>query len=725
MSTKTGPAGHQDWPAMEADYWQNTKKARDREDAKLAHEHVSRQDELDQGIMDLVDKKAHLQNAMREVDAGIEFRKAEKQRLSHEYEAKRSLLLSQRQDEDRSQQGWFARARESSFPGKENARPKHNDRSPNYETSLPNPAGGWTSINGSLGRNSRDTQDQPPSHPGDLFGSVFHNPVREDETPSSHAIPFRDSYPQPQPDACVNSTAEKYIRATESNATVRAGERPLKPKQDRHSLPGFPIQSRFPTVSNESPEGNRKSPHSRKSLPSAQDSVLPMDSPAPEAATTDDQEITRNCLVLKDNGSIIVEPPMFAGVPLEKIDERHPFWNPEWEPLENTIQRQLDKWKEKLEDLRRRPDSVRHTVFLANRQVNRGQTVLDFLKDGCFHPFQFASRDMMDKSYKTFINYDTVFRLVNVHEELKKFDLEVTSLEWLRQRMYEIAMAQGDKFNLSKTTHDLYHDAKLKFLREKHGFGNIGRPSGYKVGDKDSTKGAIKSKAKKELTGPPGEGRRRSRRTIDQFESDDRPQGPPIGPTDYLEPVTPRLQKRQRLDAAEARREDNLATRVPELAVADLEFDGYSSRDSFSNGRITYSDFRVYQIKTKTLTTRPDVTQYWTWKPDGNKFEHQVLRDVHPDITWGVYQKPNSFDCCVEDIREVYYALDSQKVLIAIADENRGNIVVFFKRERTKKRFLSFIRKKNVKIVKSTHTHLEEAWDAMKSEMMSDGEAEV
>ncbi|KAJ3552440.1 hypothetical protein NPX13_g11112 [Xylaria arbuscula] len=465
------------------------------------------------------------------------------------------------------------------------------------------------------------------------------------------------------------------------------------------------------------PESSRGSSRGRKSLPSVKDSVSQMNTPAPESTIADEHEITRECLVLRDNGVVITEPPMFAGVPLEKINENHPFWNPEWEPLERTVQAALDKWKERLENLRNKPDAVRH--YHVPRQPPGQQRA-------------FASREMMDKFYKTFINYDTVFRLVNVHEELKKFDLGVTPLQWLRQRLYEISVAQGDKFSLSKTTHDLYHDIKLKALREKHGFGNIGRPSGYKVGDKSGAKGAPKLKPKKETPEKSpvdqSEGRRRSRRSIGQVDAEDDPPRPAaVTGSEFLDPVTPRLSKRQRLDSAAGRvkQEEDLAAQASEAIEADLEYEGYSSQDSFSNGRIMHLDFRVHQIKTRVLTTRPNVTQYWTWKSEEHKFEHQVLRDVHPNVTWGYYREPDRFSCDLEQIKEIRYASDGQKIMVVRADEKTGDMFVFFKRERTKKRFLAFVKKKGVQLVKYSYVHLEDAWNAMNSKMMSDGESEV
>ncbi|KAI0432253.1 hypothetical protein F5Y09DRAFT_162616 [Xylaria sp. FL1042] len=732
MSSNIGPIGHPDWPTMEADYWQTTKKARDREDATLAHEHAVRQDQLDQSIMELYDRRSHLQVAMKEVETSIEFRNAEKQRLSHEFEMRRAALRSQRQDEDTSQQDWFARARENAPANRERTIPEGKSNESNQNRILPNPAAGWTTINGSSLRRSSRVQEQRQekrSDPGNLFGSVFHNPVEEDTTPTSRALPLRNPATHPQPDAGFTPFPAMNTEAALDNASRHTRDGHIKPKQERHSLPAFSLGNELAI---QSPESSRGSSRGRKSLPSVRDPASQANSPVLESTTSDDREITRESLVLKDNGSIITEPPMFAGVPLEKINENHPFWNPEWEPLEQTVQAALDKWKERLENLRKKPDAVRHTMFLANRQVNRGQSVLDFIRDGCFHPLQFASREMMDKFYKTFINYDTVFRLVNVHEELKKFDLGVAPLEWLRQRLYEIAMAQGDKFSLSKTTHDLYHDVKLKALREKHGFGNIGRPSGYKVGDKGREKGTAPLKPKKESTarspGAQSEGQRRSRRSIGQVDAEDELQQSTIVPSsEYLEPVTPRLLKRQRLDAAEmkGKQGEDLASQESEALEADLEYEGYSSRDSFSSCLIKHLDFRVHQIKTRVLTTRPNVTQYWTWKPEDNKFEHQVLRNVRPNVTWGSYHEPDRLNCGVEEIKEIRYASNGQKILVVRSDEKHGDILVFFKRTRTKKRLLVFAKKKGVKLVKCSHVHLEDAWNAMNSKLMSDDESEA
>ncbi|KAI1085582.1 hypothetical protein F5B20DRAFT_7873 [Whalleya microplaca] len=748
-------SSQEDWKELELNYWQTTKDSRNKEDERFDQEYAVRQDQLRSRLVELYDRKARLQNELTGVDSSIQFHEEEQERLVREFDSNKERLFAQRVEEDRNQDEWFARARENSASIKENARAKSNGNSGRRPSTrdMPPPAngGGWTSINGTRRRSRRDEEEEPPADPGNLLSSIYHNPVDESELPNGRSIPLRNSNNRSRQSVVSNGTAptaaETDASASEGYQAGRAKDRPLKPKQ-RHSLPSFPAAVRSPNGKPPVPEMNGdmagettgpakvKSPSGRKSLPSARATAPPVDNPV---QINDGLDINRDNMIVKDDGVVVLEPPMYAGIPMERIHEKHPYWDPEWETLESIIQPQLDKWKEKLESLRRTPDAVRHTVFLANRQVNRGQAVVDFLTTEAFHPYQFVGKEMMAKFYKTFINYDTMFRLVNVHEELKKFDLDVTPLQWLRQRMYEIATAQGEKFSLSKTTHDLYHDAKLKVLREKHGFGNIGRPSGYKLGERDPLKTSKSKSAKRESTGSTGSGlnlvRRKGRRSIGQVEPDDMPnlenpmqQGAHQPPPEYLEPVTPRLQKRQRLESV-APQPTPAPVEAPrpkqEIQEDDLDFEGYTSTDSFSAGRIMHLDWRVYQIKTRSLTTNTEVTQYWTWKQEKNLFEHQVLRDVFPKVTWGFYQKPINFDLSLEEVQEIQWATESQKILAVIADEKRGNVLAYFKRERTKKRFLSFAKKKGIKLVKQTSTQIEDSWNNMESETLPDAESDT
>ncbi|XXH04380.1 hypothetical protein Hte_010794 [Hypoxylon texense] len=719
MSAKKEPSSREEWEEMQKSYAINTQYTREREDQKRHQEYGASQDQIRRKLVDLYDQQTRLQNELSGIVSLIQSNERLQEQVAQEYQEEKRRLVAQREEEDRAQAEWFARSRDNA--SKENARPKSSSsgrRQSNRDMVPPQPNGaGWTSINGTRRRGRRDDEEEPPVDPGNLLSSIYHNPV--DESLNGRAMPLRSSSHRIRPGSASNGVVgEGYANALEGYPVNRAKDRPLKPKQ-RHSLPSLPGARSHgkPAGSESASEVKPKSPSGRRSLPSAKGSAPPPESSTP--APADVQEITRARLVLKDDGRVITEPRMFADIPLERIHDKHPYWSREWEPLEAIIQPQLDKWKEKLEQLRVAPDSIRHTIFLANRQVNRGQAVVDFLRDGPWHPYQFVGKEMMDKYYRTFINYDTMFRLVNVHEELKKFDLDVTPLEWLRQRMYDLSMLEGDKFNLSKVTHDLYHDANLKFLREKHGFGNIGRPSGYKLSEKDPEKAAQKAAAKAAKKEAMGSVRRKARRSIGQVDRDATISldGTEQTPQEYLEPVTPRLQKRQRLEPA--------PPKVEEPEDDDLDFSGWTSTDSFSAGRIMHLDWRVYQIKTRDLTTSTEVTQYWTWKQDKNVFEHQVLRDVHPKVTWGFYQKPINFDLALEEIREIRYAPDSQKIVVVVNDEKRGDVLAYFKRERTKKRFLSFAKRKGIKLVKSAGLVLEHLWETTESKQMPNKDSDI
>ncbi|KAK8058579.1 hypothetical protein PG994_009027 [Apiospora phragmitis] len=700
---------------------QDIKTSREKEDTDLYNRYAHRHNEYNDKLAELITRRSYIENEINAVDSAIKYHQQEQARVAQEYKDKQNAIVAQRRLEDQraaNDQMELERSRES---GKMNGQGRTRRASIRDITHQQNGSGGgWTSIN-ARPRSRREDDEEHHADPGNLLGKGY-QPM-DDAEPNGRSTQ-RTGLPRHGPNG-------HDMEADDSEASLayrprKADEqRPLKPKQ-RHSLPSFSAGNRGSPKRETPIESKPRSPSGRRSLPSGRSQATSAEAAVPP----DTSEINKDTLILKHDGQKYVEPPMYEAVPLERIDKNHPYWDPEWEPLEDIIVPQLEKWQEKLDYLRRTPDAVRHTVFLANRQVNRGQAVVDFLKDGDFHPYQYVGKEMMKKFYKTFINYDTMFRLVNVHEELKKFDLDVMPLEWLRQRMFEVSRDQGDKFNLSKYTHDLYHDYKLKALREKHGFGNIGRPSGYKVGEKNDK--VKNGKIKRESS--VGDLRRKGRR-ISQVDMGGDPsmmehyhamQQHPQQRQEYLEPVTPRQSKRLRLEAdAQAAPPGGHADAPmpvkaePEPEVDDLDYDGYTSTDSFSAGRIMHLDFRIYQIKTSELTTSTEITQYWTWSQEKSMFEHQVLRDVHPKVTWGYYQQHITFDLKLDEIVEVFYAKDCLKVIV-VTKTDRGRILVHFKRDRTLKRFLSFSRRKGVQLVKSSSDRMEDAWNKMESKVMAD-----
>ncbi len=146
---------------------------------------------------------------------------------------------------------------------------------------------------------------------------------------------------------------------------------------------------------------------------------------------------------------------------------------------------------------------------------------------------------------------------------------------------------------------------------------------------------------------------------------------------------------------------------------ADLEHDGFTSTDSYSRDRVMEVDWRLSQVKHRKQSTNTLVTQYWHYvdkiadNAEENMFEHQVLKDMsHNRVSWGVYKDPIDFHLRLTELKEVMYANDNLRIIISTREvegvDHRGDVLAEFRRERTKRRFLKFIRSKGVRLVKTT-----------------------
>ncbi|KAK3374580.1 hypothetical protein B0H63DRAFT_400251 [Podospora didyma] len=502
----------------------------------------------------------------------------------------------------------------------------------------------------------------------------------------------------------------------------------------------------------------------RKLLPGARKAAARPDSPAlstfmsetPEAETPSNPrgrpwknlpEINKSVLLLRHDGIVFTEPEIVRGVPLAKISPGHPYWDPEWPSLQDYIQPQLQKWVDKYDEYvnnvaKPPPPSSK---FLAGRQVNRGKAILRYLKEGELHPYQIVAKPYINKSL---VSYDTLFRLVQVLEELAKFNTDVSPSQWLRQRLHEISVEQGDSFNLGKTVHDLYHDPKVTTLRSKSGFGNIGRPSGYRMatGDSGTPKKPARPLKRKEphespKTTPGSTAKRGTKNAAVQPAKPAQSTQPaqPAQPAQPTRPAQPAAIATQQAVAAKepAPQIDTKKRRLSSASAAnlvitadDLEYSGYTSQDSFSEDHVMRVDWRVYQVKHQKISTNTLVTQYWHWVGEGeggaeeNIFEHQVLKDVLPNkkVTWGVYKDPIDFHLRMSELTDITFAKDSLKIIISTKEiegvTHRGNLLADFKRERTKRRFLAFMRKRGVKLVKTNGEYIQREWDRMDSDVL-------
>lgn len=462
------------------------------------------------------------------------------------------------------------------------------------------------------------------------------------------------------------------------------------------------------------------------------------------AACGEELEITRANLVLENDGRIYTKPPCMYGVPLEKIDENHWYWDPKWKSVRSIIEPQLRSWKAKhqvamvAEAQGKKTGSSKYQI---GRQVNRGKKILEFLETGSISPYQLLGKQYVQMGKGGITSYDTLFRLSESLTELEKFNLDVSPVDWLRHRLYELMTEQGHSFNLGRTIHDFYHDPKLTSLRYKKGYKNIGRPSGsrwsgHKANPDTTSPGPSTLKKRKgthSLEATPLASPKISRSSewspVGAHMSvaaggrlvDAEPQGsPPHADGEQS-------RKRARTGSPSPGRpppgkgqpdESSLNVAPPgqaspgKLSSADeFDVDSISDTDSWSGAPIGKFDWRVYQVRTRLFTSSKSVTQYLTWLPDIRCLEHQVLKETSP-VQWGRHRKPINFDIRLDDATEVGWNIELLRVHLSLSPASdppvkkdgrpRGAVMASFKRERTLRRFLAFCRLQGLSLVEKS-----------------------
>ncbi|PSR81102.1 hypothetical protein BD289DRAFT_454939 [Coniella lustricola] len=502
----------------------------------------------------------------------------------------------------------------------------------------------------------------------------------------------------------------------------------------------------------------------RKSLPSmpsaGKENMEPRDGSVPaedEAAASDvdpGPDITAERLHLRDDGVVYTEPAIMRGVPIERIHPGHPYWEQDWPDPLPILQAKYEDWLAKLDACL----ASGKNRFLAGRQVNRGKTIVDFLQNGAIHPYQLLGKKFITKAL---VSYDTIFRLAQVLEELPKLNIDVNPVDWVRERMHELYLEEGESFSLAKTVHELYHDAKLRALRSRAGVGNIGRPSGVRKG----ATGKAAGPRRKDLDDTPHKKRRRASTVVASKKANRTSQA------EATTTVSPRSIKKQRLDdtnnsknrindviAQPATGTDNDSSQAEQAILTDSSrsvkqekgsegyHDGYTTSDSSSGGKMTRLDWRVLQVRTPENTTSTEHTQVLHWVAEDNSdvlgFEHQILLNVDPP-KWVVYQDPFDFHVRLRELEKIEFCRDEDcgKVVIhtastAAADgdgnsdddegrrvKTRRKILVHFKRGRTQDRFLQFVKQKlqglrSVSVEETSRDFIEMEWTKVDSKVL-------
>lgn len=364
------------------------------------------------------------------------------------------------------------------------------------------------------------------------------------------------------------------------------------------------------------------------------------ETPAESTPHIDPETLVSPVLTIRHDGRVYTEPELMAGVPVEKIDMDHPYWDPGWKDPTELIRATLAGHEEKHNQIIQNPkDKPVNSKYFHGRQVNRGRLCLEFLDKGPFHPFQVVGKRWLSPGITT---YDTLHRLAYTLDELAKFRITVSPEDWLRQRLCEIMEVQRDAFNLANSVKSLYHDPKVQALRQLSGFGNVGRP----------VKG-----------GPPRKKRRR---------------GAAAGGTPS---------KRARTDGPAA-----------VVVDEDMAYDGHTDTDSVCGGTVTDGDFRIRKVRNGRYTTPEAMTQYWHLFPDIG-FDLLLLQSVDPPRWMG--PRVDGLSAAMGDIGEVAYHPGSEVVRVALLSGEE--VMVWFWRERTKRRLVALCRERGraVKVVES------------------------
>ncbi|KAM6506914.1 hypothetical protein FALCPG4_018732 [Fusarium falciforme] len=427
------------------------------------------------------------------------------------------------------------------------------------------------------------------------------------------------------------------------------------------------------------------------------------------------EEITRDNLVLRHNGEVYTYPECVEGVPLVKIDENHPYWEPNWPNVRTLIEPQLARWREKHQaaiDAGPKQEKGGSSKYQTGQLVNRGVKILEFHEQGPISPYQLLSKKYIQSGKGSITTFDALFRLTETMSELEKFKLDIQPIEWLRQRLHELILAEGASFGLARTIHDFYRDPKLTALRYKHGFKNIGRPFRLKAHRSQGSPGDTPKPLKKRKSMHSVASTPRETSFIDQS-----PLATQV-PMGSNSPSNTHLQKRPRfLSPASGPVHDK------------FHIDAWSDTDSHSGGEITRYDWRLYQVKNRLFTSSTAVTQYWTWIEQAGYFQHQVLKDVSP-VSWGLFKDHIDFHINLDEIEEVVWNIEALRIHIIMHNVNvtmdksdralRGDMMATFKRDRTMRRFLLFCREKGVRMLKQTTEELDHRWQMMQSDLLPD-----
>lgn len=752
------------------------REARSKQDKELREEFEIKRAPLVKKVVELYQERNRLEGLIRAVMHDADLAQAEVERVERDQQEKLELIAKERREENESRRNFFrtqlgaaadvwisselmatcgtvtttttSRTTNGSRANHSNAMDLDQPQSPIHKVAMRTKLPSSTARSNGHGAMPTAADFKPGKLPVLAPAPIptIEEPLSEDRTGRSTdpTVNGRGGGFTPVNVRSVANTPSRDVSATRSESGA---------KPPRRSLPEGRLSS-----------AKAVSPFSRR-VPAK--SPVPSEVDTPRAGDSDDggididmdqPEITRATLALEHDGTVYTAPELMVGVPVHRIDENDDYWEPSWKPMKAKFTEQFHNFEMKHAALKAgdfssmgdeediKPSTRKNTQMQIGRQVNRGRQLMEFFKDDTqLNPYQLVSKRFITAG---FCNYDTIFRLVSTLDELKKFPLDVTPMEWIRQRLWEIYSEDKLGFQLNKIVHNFYRDAKLSYLRSKAGFGNIGRPFGGGrprkslnggVGgdgserDTPVKKGRTKRKephgALSQTRNSPGDTGRDSRRASESgdsaahdAQSNQGQNG--HGPTAQSvqakrEPSSPPSNKRLRLDHPE-----------DEPSLSDLEYDGYTTTEDLIDDKLLPTDWEVEEVKSSERTTTTDASTYWHWvdadaDTDAPYMEHQVLAGTNPTV-WSCY-KGFDFNLRPAELKEVLFAPSSSYVIINKHDDARGSdgdLAAHFPRQRTKKRFIKFLKDRGVKVVKTDRESVDSVWKSFKPRLGPEGPLE-
>ncbi|KAM0236678.1 hypothetical protein ACHAPO_004718 [Fusarium lateritium] len=485
----------------------------------------------------------------------------------------------------------------------------------------------------------------------------------------SQARPVQEAPRPTLPSSAPRHTPQDILRPSSERDTPIKNSRGSESIRTPRELDQVPTPKEYRVTSGFTPANVRSRPPSSERgrptpplLPAGDPSSQPPESPPAVA----EEEITRENMILKHDGVVYTYPECVEGVPLVKINESHPYWERNWQNVKDLIEPQLARWREKHQvavDAGPKQEKGGSSKYQIGRQVNRGIKILDFHEKGPISPYQLLGKKYIQSGKGGITSYDTLFRLSETISELEKFNLDVSPVDWLRQRLHELMQAGGANFNLPKIIHDFYHDSKLTALRYKHGFKNIGRPSGVMKSrishGSPSTTPKPLQKRKSMHSGP-------STPREDSFiEQSPIPSQLPL----TLPAVVPSPQP---AFSTHLNKRPKYLPPISGPVHDEFHFEAWSDTDSCSGGQITKYDWRLAKVKSRLYTSHSSVTQYWTWIDQIQCFQHQVLRDMHP-AKWGLFKDEIDFHVYLDEIQEMVWNIEALRVHIIVKESESVN----------------------------------------------------